>query len=131
MKKEDIEKAAKNEAEELACLTYYGGSAISKEDVENAFVKGAYWRINSVWHTYEEAKEVDLKKEDVVIAIYPHNIYKIGKLSLYNNIKTNPATGLQETVQEIVVEQPHKMVCLLSKCKAWAYIKDLIPNKED
>lgn len=50
MKREDIENAAKKEAENLACLVYYGGSAISQEDVENAFVKGAEWRIDSVWH---------------------------------------------------------------------------------
>lgn len=48
MKREDIEIEAKKEAEELACLVYYGGSAISQEDVENAFVKGAEWRIDSV-----------------------------------------------------------------------------------
>lgn len=128
MKNKDIEKAAERSTEkyvENGDLRGFRGS------YRLGFIAGADWRINSVWHTYEEAKKVDLKKEDVVIAIYPHNIYKIGKLSLYNNIKTNPATGLQETVQEIVVEQPYKMVCLLSKCKAWAYIKDLIPNKED
>lgn len=128
MEKEDIEKAAQQNVEFQGNL-YFG--AIIENACRESFVLGAEWRINSVWHTYEEAKEVDLKKEDVVIAIYPYNIYKIGKLSLYNNIKTNPATGLQETVQEIVVEQPHKMVCILSKCKAWAYIKDLIPNTED
>jgi molybdopterin biosynthesis enzyme len=32
MKREDIENAAKKEAENLACLVYYGGSAISQED---------------------------------------------------------------------------------------------------
>lgn len=54
MKREDIENAAKKEAENLACLVYYGGSAISQEDVENAFVKGAEWRIDSVWHGVKE-----------------------------------------------------------------------------
>lgn len=53
MKREDIENAAKKEAENLACLVYYGGSAISQEDVENAFVKGAEWRIDSVWHDFD------------------------------------------------------------------------------
>lgn len=94
------------------------------------FADSAQWRINSVWNTYEEAKEVDLGKENIVIAMYPHNIYKIGKLSLYQHKKTNPETGMQEIVQEVALEQPNNMVCLLSRCKGWAYIKDLIPTED-
>lgn len=95
-----------------------------------SFVEGAQWRINSVWHTYEEAKDVDLERTDIVIVMYPHNIYKIGKLSLYQHKKTNPEKGMQEIVQEVALEQPNNMVCLLSRCKGWAYIKDLIPTEE-
>lgn len=66
MKREDIENAAKKEAENLACLVYYGGSAISQEDVENAFVKGAEWRIDSVWHDFD----ININNhEDVVLLL--------------------------------------------------------------
>lgn len=65
MKREDIEKAAKEEADKLSCLVYYGGSAISQEDVENAFVNGAEWRINSVWH---DASEEPIKDEMILCA---------------------------------------------------------------
>lgn len=65
MKREDIENAAKKEAENLACLVYYGGSAISQEDVENAFVKGAEWRINSVWHDFD----ININNHDDVVLL--------------------------------------------------------------
>lgn len=125
MEKEDIEKAADDFADRE-----YEYNDIDRNALYKGFYWGAQWRIKIVWHTYEEAKEVDLEKENIVIVMYPNNIYKIGKLSLYQHKKTNPATGLQEIVQEVVIEQPHNMVCLLSRCKGWAYIKDLVPNKE-
>lgn len=141
MEKKEFEKAVKEQIENT--IFYNIGTEEIDDDESNyeagrrdaiydfgeeLFVAGADWRINSVWHTYEEAKEVDLGKENIVIVMYPNNIYKIGKLSLYQHKKTNPTTGLQEIVQEVVVEQPHNMVCLLSRCKGWAYVKDLIPN---
>lgn len=127
MTKEDIKKAATEYANE-ACRPLWrtGNEQVCMVD----FIEGAQWRINSVWHTYEEAKDVDLERTDIVIVMYPHNIYKIGKLSLYQHKKTNPETGMQEIVQEVALERPNNMVCLLSRCKGWAYIKDLIPNKE-
>lgn len=105
MKTEDIENAAKNEAEELAYLTYYGGSAISQEDVENAFVKGAYWRINSVWH---DVKDIP-KESSAILAIRPD--------------------GSTEIVYFINLLRWRS---LIKRCGfvQWAYIKDLIPNKE-
>lgn len=76
MKREDIENAAKKEAENLACLVYYGGSAISQEDVENAFVKGAEWRIDSVWHDFD----ININNhEDVVLLL------KNGKIVDYDD----------------------------------------------
>lgn len=104
MKTEDIENAAKNEAEELACLTYYGGSAISKEDVENAFVKGAYWRINSVWHDVKDTP----KGSSAILAIRPD--------------------GSTEIVYFINLLRWRS---LIKRCGfvQWAYIKDIIPNK--
>lgn len=76
MKREDIENAAKKEAENLACLVYYGGSAISQEDVENAFVKGAEWRINSVWHDFD----ININNDDDVVLLLGN-----GKIVDYDN----------------------------------------------
>lgn len=76
MKREDIENAAKKEAENLACLVYYGGSAISQEDVENAFVKGAEWRINSVWHDFD----ININNHDDVVLLL-----KNGKIVDYDD----------------------------------------------
>lgn len=76
MKREDIENAAKKEAENLACLVYYGGSAISQEDVENAFVKGAEWRIDSVWHDLN----INTNKHDDVVLLLEN-----GKIVDYND----------------------------------------------
>lgn len=109
MKKEDIEIAAKKEAEELACLVYYGGSAISQEDVENACVKIAEWRINSVWH--------DVKEEP-----------KYDEYFLYENIvHAYHVDGIYPSKDEHFVWNDYVKDCGLIR---WAYIKDLTPNIE-
>lgn len=105
MKREDIENAAKKEAENLACLVYYGGSAISQEDVENAFVKGAEWRINSVWHDINEIPEdgriiVLLGKYGTIIIYGPNMMYY------------------------------RESVIMDGGFLKWAYKEDLIPNME-
>lgn len=82
MEKEDIEKAADDFADRE-----YEYNDIDRNALYKGFYWGAQWRIKIVWHTYEEAKEVDLGKENIVIVMYPNNIYKIGKLSLYQHKK--------------------------------------------
>lgn len=54
MKQETIEKAAEKESEKVACLVYYGGSAITKDDIENSFKAGAEWQRNHIWHNIDE-----------------------------------------------------------------------------
>lgn len=104
MKKEDIETAAKKEAENLACLVYYGGSAISQEDIENAFVKGAEWRVNSAWHNTIEKP----KNGAMIIALR----------SKYSPIVCGPFNfDWEETVE-------------VFSLKKWAYVEDLLPNTE-
>lgn len=103
MKREDIENAAKKEAENLACLVYYGGSAISQEDVENAFVKGAEWRIDSVWH---DALDFPSFKYILVQTCYRCEVIRIKKESWLTYIEN------------------YKVI-------RWAYIEDLIPNTKD
>lgn len=105
MKREEIEKAAKKEAEELACLVYYGGSAISQEDVENACMKIAEWRINSVWHDVKERPD---ENEPTIIEMDNGGIF----------FAENGYYG------------PWQYNVKYFGFKRWAYIKDLIPNTE-
>lgn len=107
MKREDIENAAKKEAENLACLVYYGGSAISQEDVENAFVKGAEWRIESVWHDSQE-KPV------------------LNEFFVYQTEDNEWETDclFKKTIRWDVYAVCKRII-------RWAYMKDLTPNKED
>lgn len=106
MKREEIEKAAKKEAEELACLVYYGGSAISQEDVENACVKIAEWRINSVWHTPNEKPVLN------EFFVYQTESDEYETDCLY-----------KKDIRWDVYVVSEKLI-------RWAYMKDLIPNKE-
>lgn len=105
MKREDIENAAKKEAENLACLVYYGGSAISQEDVENAFVKGAEWRIDSVWHDSQE-KPV------------------INEFFVYQTVD-------EEWETDCLLKDRWDLYVVSTKLIRWAYMKDLIPDKEE
>ncbi len=107
MKREDIETAAKKEAENLASLVYYGGSAISQEDIENAFVNGAEWRINSVWH---DAREKPALNE---FFVYQTENDEWETDCLYKN-----------TVRWDVYAVCQRLI-------RWAYMKDLIPSKEN
>lgn len=109
MKREDVENAAKKEAENLACLVYYGGSAISQEDVENAFVKGAEWRIDSVWHGVKEEPKYD-------------------EYFLYENaVHAYHVDGIYPSEDEPFAWDDYVKDWGLIR---WAYIKDLLPNTE-
>lgn len=107
MKREDIEQAAKEEADKLSCLVYYGGSAISQEDVENAFIAGAEWHINSVWNKNDVTPGYDCR---VLIEDIYGNVYDDKYDADYNEY-------------ESAIEQ--------KEIKRWAYIEDLLPTKED
>lgn len=93
MKREEIEKAAKKEAEELACLVYYGGSAISQEDVENACVKIAEWRINSVWH---DANETPISGKEALVKYITGDLkikYRVDVFAVMNGKKCATMTN--------------------------------------
>lgn len=109
MKREDIENAAKKEAEELACLVYYGGSAISQEDVENACVNVTEWRIDSVWHGVKEEPNYE-------------------EYFLYENaVHAYHVDGIYPSEDEPFAWDDYVKDWGLIR---WAYIKDLIPNTE-
>lgn len=102
MDKEDIEKAAAEYANE-ACRPVWrtGYEQVCMTD----FIEGAEWRINSVWH---DVKDIP-KESSAILAIRPD--------------------GSTEIVYFINLLRWRS---LIKRCGfvQWAYIKDLIPNKE-
>mgnify|MGYP001089742059 CR=1 FL=1 len=98
MKREDIEKAA----------GYYSGSSLGFDTIsvianQNAFVKGAMWRINSVWH------DVD------------------NELPEYNRHVVNE-DWFDFTAKD---EKDLKRIMNQYPFKRWAYVDDLKPNMEE
>ncbi len=88
MKREDIEKAAINNDSRLVAF--------------RAFLKGAYWRINSVWH--DDISKGETRK--VILVQFDNGLF-----NLFEDIRD--LKGIED------------------KVKAFAYIEDLIPDKEE
>lgn len=104
MSKEDIKKAKAENAERIANIAYSGGGHIGQDDLETAFENGAEWRIESVWHRDEEEAEVGSL---ILIKSRQRNVFMVRFYGEWS-----------EMVRKYVIKQ-------------WAYIEDLIPNKED
>jgi hypothetical protein len=102
MKKEDIEKAATEYANE-ACRPLWrtGNEQVCMVD----FMEGAKWRINSVWHTMDEAQ--DGKRPYIV------QYNEEWKFAMF----TKPISIPKEQAKSVF--------------KRWAYMDDLIPDTED
>lgn len=73
----------------------------------DGFVAGAEWRINSVWHDNNVTPGYDCK---VLIEDIYGNVYDDKYDADYNEYDS----GIEK-----------------EQIKRWAYVKDLIPNKED
>lgn len=96
MKREDIKEAAVNYDSRLIAF--------------RAFMKGADWRINSVWHDANEEPKYD-------------------EFFLYENvIQAFHVDCIFPSQDEAFVWDDYVKDWGLMR---WAYIKDLIPNKED
>lgn len=119
MKKEYIEKAAINHINNVLDSTIDYTVINNEEDNYEAgrrdalfdfgsdiFKAGADWRINSVWH---DSKDIP-KESSAILAIRPD-----GGPEIFDFINLL------------------RMRFLIKRCGfvQWAYIKDLIPNKED
>lgn len=119
MKREDIEKAAKDYS---IGKTSFRRNVLKEVDADNYvlrkgncsedFIAGAEWRINSVWHDASERPEkkhanclVEVKQGDFSFFLVSE-FYQNGGFSFMNGI------------------------CNLI-LKRWAYIKDLTPNTEE
>lgn len=104
MKKEDIEKAAGENAERIANIAYAGGGHIGQDDLETSFVIGANWRINSVWH-------------------YDKSAPMLNKPFLFVCHKGAIALQLKN-------EEDWNLLVKDRIYVKWAYIEDLIPTNE-
>lgn len=90
MKREDVEKAAVNYDSRLVAF--------------RAFIDGAEWRINSVWH--EGSEKPDTDKGDLLVTV------------------------TDEFGKDVHFRQNAYYVIKYG-CVRWAYINDLIPNTEE
>lgn len=122
MKREDIEKAAeecrRTTAQSMGVYGQYHSidecpehGLSCDELVEGSFTKGAEWRINSVWHDINKEKPQDEKQCLLEIT------YKNGYVPYYH------LTKWYEMNEFVFHDRCAKV--------RWAYIEDLIPNKED
>lgn len=113
MTNKDIEKAAERSTEEYVengDLRGFRGS------YRLGFIAGADWRINSVWHDVEESP-----KQGSLIAVFDGKDMHLWRAEDMVNV-INGIRVVSMTVKECFIRQ-HII--------KWAYIKDLIPNKED
>ena len=83
----------------------YEYNDIDRNALYKGFYWGAQWRISSVWNdpTVEAIRDVDILIEDIRGNFSVHKFY-LGKW---------------------------KNMVIVYEIKRWAYMKDLIPNKED
>lgn len=102
MTNEDVCKAAESYEDGLIY------SSIKDQcDIQKAFKEGANWRINTAWH---DATEVPKKKGYILV-----RTKCFGFVTWHINVE--PAEW--------------NKICKDNQVVEWAYIEDLIPNKED
>lgn len=106
MKREDIKKAAREYACDITNKSPLGSVHYGNfvKMIENAYMQGAEWRINSVWHNASEKPDTD--KGDLLVII-------------------------QDAFGKDVYVRQNAYYVLRYGCKHWAYIEDLLPNMED
>ena len=104
MKIEDIEKKSLEYAKTATPSCVFGD--FDKYAIADAFEHGANWRINSVWHSYK---------------IKPDK----GKLLLVEDI---------DSAYDLVYlnnSNPWEELSKKSHYMRWAYVEDLLPNKQE
>lgn len=115
MTKEDIENAAIKNIEFQGKLDL---GSIIENSCRESFVLGANWRINSVWN--DSSITPDPMQECLVLLNDPmRKGFHIGRIENQgtNNGKWNIYGYFTPSLHEFVIR--------------WAYIEDLLPNKED
>lgn len=113
MEREQIEKAGRDYALDQLEIVGLPGRA----EAMKAFVAGADWRINSVWHDREEPPEVGrwfiFKADDT----NPFKKPTIKKIAYYTNRIEN-----DEGLDWLKMVAEYKILC-------WAYVDDLLETK--
>nr|DAV70852.1 MAG TPA: hypothetical protein [Caudoviricetes sp.] len=104
MTQEDIEKEAIKNIEFQGKLDL---GSIIENSCRESFVLGANWRINTAWH---DATEVPKKKGYILVWTKCFGFVTW-------NVNVEPAEW--------------NKICKDNQVVEWAYIEDLIPNKED
>ena len=113
MKKEDIEKAAKDYSIDK---TYFRRNVLKEVDADNYvlrkgncsedFIAGAAWRINSVWHDASENPKLNK------FFVFENKCNEWETDCLYQHQKWNLYVAVNDLIR-------------------WAYIEDLLPNTEE
>lgn len=104
MTQEEILKKAQEVAGEIGCAAYYGGTIIDEDEMADIFLRGANWRIDSVWH--DGSVKPDTDKGDLLIVV-------------------------KDAFEKDVYVHQNAYYALKYGCVRWAYIRDLIPNQEN
>lgn len=119
MKKEDIEKAAFKYGCENQVAPCMGS------ELEKAFIAGAEWRINSVWH--------DMKKEvPQVYGEYENKVAPSIPCLVRGYLSTGYGYGVRYwnvTHQVWDDEECDDFECKMDAIEKWAYLDDLLPIK--
>ncbi len=113
MDKEQIENEAASYVEDILGLYYIG-----EAEAERAFIAGASWRINSVWHPNTEMPNIGI------------DVYGSGK-----DCVVQPKYGLIEIGEAIFDDGIYAISCnreiyTMDEIERWAYVEDLLPTKE-
>lgn len=105
MTREDIEEAARKESGIWAPGPVHLQDIYRRDDFEAGFCVGAEWRINSVWH--------DSKEKPVLNEFF---VYQ---------------TDNGEWETDCLLKDRWDLYVVSTKLIRWAYMKDLIPDKEE
>lgn len=122
MTREQIEKAWK---EHTLCNPYMMDELSLNE--RQAFVKGAQWRINSVWHDMET-------EVPQVYGEYKDSIYPQIPCLVVGHLSTGYGYGVRYwnvTEQYWDDEECDDYECDKDKIEEWAYLDDLLPERKE
>lgn len=128
MTREQIEKAAGE----------YSGSVLGFKDNpvvmanHKAFMDGAQWRINSVWHKPSENVESLIKEMPVVVKLKRKNYLLLGKFEefrLYDGFRDSD--GNYSYTMSCYFVSTSLIEYALSDVLEYAYLSDLLPERKE
>ena len=96
------------------------------------FVKGAQWRINSVWHKPSENVENLIKEKPVVVKLKRKNYLLLGKFEefrLYDGFRDSD--GNYSYTMSCYFLSTSLIEYALSDVLEYAYLSDLLPDRKE